>query len=185
MGAEGHFSFGMHYIIIGTDHILQKSECPKTGLKDMLQSILRSNRVALIAEEVKTSEDVRTFGRDLVGDEKWLSIDMCPQQKKDAGIYDVLNSSQPECDPVTGSHIKVNAYHQKSEAIRENFWLDRIAAWCEQHHISSGTIVLTCGDNHAHFVAEKVTQRDHTATVKRYLLCDKEEEFGPLWLYPD
>jgi hypothetical protein len=64
------------YIIVGTDHDLQKSDAEDKGLRDLLRSIVDIHPVVLIAEEVKTSEDVHTFGRELIGERKWLSIDM-------------------------------------------------------------------------------------------------------------
>jgi hypothetical protein len=65
----------LNYITVGTDHKLQKSDSRDTGLKDLLSTILRNNDVALIAEEVKTSKPVSTFGRELIGEDRWLSID--------------------------------------------------------------------------------------------------------------
>lgn len=175
----------MDYIIIGTDHTLQKSDSPDTGLRDLLRSIIDAHDVVLIAEEVTTSEDVHTFGRELIGESKWLSIDMTKQQQINAGIYEVRRTSQPERDPITGDDILVNPYHKKAEAVRENFWLDRIAQWCEQRHIPAGTVVLTCGDNHVTFVAEKLKGRGHTVTQKQYLPFDKEVRFGRFWIYDD
>jgi hypothetical protein len=64
------------YIIIGTDHPLQKSDSPDTRLKDLLRSLIETHPVVLIAKEVKTSEYTQTFGRELIGKDKWLSIDM-------------------------------------------------------------------------------------------------------------
>ena len=175
----------MHYIIVGTDHPLQKSGSQDTGLRDLLQSILIAHPVALIAEEVETSIQVSTFGLKLIGNDKWLSIDMTKQQQKDAGIYEVRRTGQPERDPITGDDIFVNPYHKKAEAVRENVWLDRIAHWCEQRNISVGTVVLICGDNHATFVADKLTGRGHTVTHEQYLPFDKAVRFGPFWVYDD
>lgn len=170
---------------MGTDHTLQESDAPDSGLRDLLVSIQIAHRVVLVAEETKTSADVLTFGRKLVGNERWLSIDMTVQLKKDAGIFEIYNSSRPEQDPVTGFDIRVNPYHRKSEAIRENYWLDGISRWCEERHISEGTIVLVCGDNHVEFIVEKLSARGHTVAVERYLPFDKTARFGPFWVYED
>jgi hypothetical protein len=76
----------MDYVTVGTDHELQESESTDKGLRDLLRSILQNNDVVLMAEEVETSKPAKTFGRGLVGEDKWLSIDMDEQERKDAGI---------------------------------------------------------------------------------------------------
>lgn len=175
----------MDYIVIGTDHSLQKSDCKDTGLRALLQAILRNCPVRLIAEEVKTSEDVQTFGRQLIGDSNWLSVDMGDQQRKDEGIYDALRSDVgPVRDPATGNDVRANLYRLSAEIKRENFWLDRIEKYCEENGISEGTIVLTCGHNHAQFVGEKLAHRGHRATVKEYFPYDKEQRSGVFQIRP-
>lgn len=72
----------MDFIIVGTDHRLQTSNSPDTGLKDLLRSIVETHPVVLIAEEVRTSENVHTFGCELIGEDKWLSIDMDARERK-------------------------------------------------------------------------------------------------------
>ena len=174
----------MHYIIVGTDHPLQASTSPDTGLRDLLQSIV-DDSVVLIAEEVPTSYEIHTFGRELIGKDKWLSIDMEKQRQIDQNIYYIRNSSRPEKDPITGAHIWVNAYHKRAEAVREHYWLDNNAQECEQRNISTGTVVLICGDNHTKFVAQKLIARGHTVAHEQYLPFNKEERFGPFWVYDD
>ena len=175
----------MDYIIIGTDHKLQKSDATKTGLRDMLLSIVNKREVVLIAEEVSTSKDISTFGRELIGDAKWLSIDMTTQERKDAGIYEVLRAAVgPGYDPVTHRDIRVNPYHMRAETVRENFWLDRIAKWCEDNQVSAGTIVITCGHNHLKFLSDKVIQRGHNVTTREYVPYDIEAEHGVFQIYP-
>jgi hypothetical protein len=176
----------VNYIIVGTDHDLQKSTCADTGLKDLLRAIIRTRPVVLIAEEVKTSEDVYTFGRELIGDDKWLSIDMTTQERKDAGVYDVLRSGVgPVQDPVTGNFVRASPYHMKSEGKRETFWLDKIDRWCQAHGVSDGTVVVTCGHNHLDYLAEKIVAREHTVAKREYLPYDKEAIHGIFTIFDD
>lgn len=178
----------MDYIIVGTDHSLQKADSTDTGLRDLLQCIIDGHDVVLIAEEVPTSEGkiFRTFGQDLIGDDKWLSIDMDAKERTDEGLGDIPREGGPGYDPVSHSDIQVNRYHKKAEAIRENFWLNKIARWCGDRSLSDGTIVLTCGHNHmrAGFLSGKVLQRGHTVTTREYVPFDIEAEFGVFTICP-
>jgi hypothetical protein len=178
-------SKSVHYIIVGTNHILQKSDSQDPGLRDLLRSILIAHPdVALIAEEVDTRVKVRTFGLELIGEDKWLSVDMTTPEKKEAGIYHILNSSEPVYDPVTDSDVAANAYHTKSDGKKETFWLNKIERWCEDHQVSDGTIVITCGHNHLKFLTEKVEIRGHSVTKQEYLPYDKEVH-GKWTVYED
>ena len=173
----------MDYIIIGTDHPLQKSDSPDTRLKDLLQSLIETHPVVLIAEEVKTTEnDLHVFGRELIGDDKWLSIDMDKEKRKDAGFYDIPCEEGPGDDNVS----LVNRYHTKREAIREDFWLDKIANWCEERHLSTGTVVVTCGHNHmrAGFLSDKLRQRGHKVSTRECINFDVDTKFGMFTICP-
>jgi hypothetical protein len=177
----------VNYIIIGTDHTLQKSDSPNTGLRDLLRSIVDTYPVVLIAEEVKTSEDVHTFGRELIGESRWLSIDMKIQEREDEGLYDIPCEEGPGYDHITHRDIPlVNRYHTKREAIRETSWLAKIARWCEDRELSAGTVVVTCGHNHmrAGFLSGKVLQRGHTVETREYLSFDIEARYGVFTICP-
>jgi hypothetical protein len=173
------------YIIVGTNHDLQKSDSEDAGLSALLQSIVDTHAVVLIAEEVKTCEQVNTFGLELIGKDKWLSIDMTTPEKKQRGIHAILNSSEPVLDPKTGFDVRANAYHKKSEGVRETFWLDKIERWCNDHQVSNGTIVITCGHNHLDFLAAKIEMGGHSVTKREYLPYDKESVHGKWTLYED
>jgi hypothetical protein len=176
----------VHYIIIGTDHDYQKTASQDTGLRDLLQSILVAHSdVVLIAEEVETSIQVSTFGLKLIGNDKWLSIDMTTLEQKQEGIYHILNSSEPVYDPVTDSDVRANAYHKKSHGKKETFWLNKIERWCNDHQVSDGTIVITCGHNHLDFLAAKIEMRGHSVTKREYLPYDKEAKHGKWTEYED
>lgn len=171
----------MHYYIIGTDHELQKYSSPDAGLRALLDAVIRHYDVVLIAEEVNADDDVVTFGRTLVGDERWLSVDMNERQRKEAGIYNVLKrGGAPEPDPQTGQLERVNAYHWEAEKVREQFWLDGISEWCEARQISHGTIVMTCGMNHRWFLAAKAWLRGHTVEIDKNMPYDYESTWGRL-----
>jgi hypothetical protein len=172
----------MEYIIIGTDHGKQRSDLPDTGLKDKLQAYLSTKNVVLIAEEIQTSGHVATFGRELIGEDKWLSIDMDDNERKKAGIYDTLfNRSVVDYNPETGDFSRVNRYYIQADGIREHFWLDKIEAWCAQRHVTSGVIIITCGMNHPPYLAKKIRSRNpaHTVVIDKYLPYDMETKQGP------
>jgi hypothetical protein len=174
------------YIVIGTDHDLQKSSSRDVRVKDLLEGIIASYPVVLIAEEVKTTEDVLTFGHELIGEDKWLSIDMNMEERKDAGIYDILRSAcGPVQHPVTGEDVAYNPYHCKSEGVRENFWLDKIDRWCKAHALRVGTVVITCGHNHLDFLAKKVEERGYPVSKQEYLPYDKEAVHGLFTIFDD
>ena len=176
----------MDYIVIGTDHNLQKADSEDAGVRDLLQSIIASHPVVLIAEEVKTSKEVLTSGYELVGKDKWLSIDMTRGEQKDEGIYDIRNSAVGSArHPVTGDDVRCSPYHKQSEAVRENWWLDKIALWCKEKKVSAGTVVITCGHNHLDFLAEKIEKRGHTVTKREYLPYDKEAVHGLFTIFDD
>jgi hypothetical protein len=163
----------VHYIIVGTDHPLQESNAEDTRLRSLLRSIVDYS-VVLIAEEVPTSRDVHTFGCELIGESKWLSIDMTIPERKDAGLDDIPCEEGPGYDPVTHRDIRVNRYHTKRESVREQFWLDKIARWCEDRQLSAGTVVVTCGYNHMHaeFLSDKLRQRGHTVSTHECMNYD-------------
>jgi hypothetical protein len=176
----------LDYTVIGTDHDLQKAESHDTGVRDLLSSIIAAQSVVLIAEEVKTSEEIQTFGRHLIGEDKWLSIDMPIEERKKEHIYEILRSTGgPVKHPVTGNDVRENAYHKKSEGVRENFWLNKIESWCKNKNISDGTVVITCGHNHLKPLAEKIKSRGHSVTELEYLPYDKETVHGLFVLYDD
>jgi hypothetical protein len=158
------------YIIVGTDHPLQGSDSQDTRLKDLLQSLTETHPVVLIAEEVKTSKDVPTFGRKLIGEDKWLSIDMCKEKRKEEGFYDIPCEEGPGSDNVS----LVNRYHTKREAIREDFWIRELTRWCEDRQIVAGTVVVTCGHNHmrAGFLADKLRQLGHKVSTRECMNYD-------------
>lgn len=167
----------VHYIIIGTDHRLQKTDSQYTGLQDILRFILIAHpSVVLIAEEVETSNPVRTFGLELIGDDKWLSIDMNARERKESR----LDAIPCEQGPGDDNDSRVYRYHTGREAVRETFWLNKIARWCEDRTISTGTVVITCGHIHmrAGFLADRVLQRGHTIRTCEYLPFDIVAELG-------
>jgi hypothetical protein len=189
----------VHYVTVGTDHELQKSDSKDSGLKNLLSQILQNNPVVLIAEEVATSKPVTTFGLELIGKDKWLSIDMNDDERKAAGIYNtLLHGGAPVRDPRTGVDIQANDYHQISEGKRENHWLDKIEKWCKEKGVSdetviSGgivvptpkTIILVCGHNHLPFVGSKISVRGHSVVQLEYLPYNKEDAQGLFTVFND
>jgi hypothetical protein len=176
----------VQYIVIGTDHKLQKADNSDTGLRDLLEGILASRpNVVLVAEEVKADEDVRTFGRELVGDAKWLPIDMNKQQRENHGIYEELLHPPNNEQDADGMPSRVNPYLLRAEGVRENFWLDQIFCNCQNRKVSEGVIVITCGVNHVPFLAEKITARGHQVIqTHRYIPYDLEKCCGVFRVYP-
>jgi hypothetical protein len=183
----------LDYITVGTDHKLQKSDSKDTGLKDVLSTILQNNDVVLIAEEVETSKPVNTFGLELIGKDKWLSIDMNEQERKEAGIYNtLLHGGAPVRDPRTGNDFPANEYHQVSEGKRENHWLDKIEQWCKAKGLMDETVipihktvVLVCGHNHLPFVSAKISARGQSVVQLEYLTYNKEKAQGLFTIFND
>jgi hypothetical protein len=183
----------LNYITVGTDHKLQNSDSRDTGLKDLLSAILQHNDVALIAEEVETSKPVNTFGRELVGEDRWLSIDMNDEERKKEGIYNtLLHSGAPLRDPRTGFDVPANYYHQISEGNRENHWLNKIEQWCRENGGIDETVlpihktvVLVCGHNHLPFVGAKISERGHSVIQLEYLTYNKEQAQGLFTIFND
>jgi hypothetical protein len=149
-------------------------------VRNKLEAYIRTMNVVLIAEEVDANKDIQTFGRELVGEEKWLSIDMTTEERKQAGIYEQLRGSQPGYDPVSGTFSRINSYYKRAEGIRENFWLDKIEEWCDQRHVTNGVIIVTCGNIHPRFLAEKIRSRNpaNTVAIDKYLPYNEETEHG-------
>jgi hypothetical protein len=183
----------LDYTIVGTDHKLQKSDSQDTGLRDLLTGILQNNDVVLVAEEVETNKPVNTFGRELVGEEKWLSVDMNADERRQAGIHrTLLHGGAPVRDPRTGLDVAANEYHQISEGKRENHWLDTIERWCETNGLMDETvvrrhqnIVVVCGHNHLPFLAAKISARGHSVVQLEYLPYDKEQAQGLFTVFND
>jgi hypothetical protein len=165
----------LNFVVIGTDHHLQEVDNGDNGLMTLLQSKLSESEVVLIAEETRTSKDVETFGKQLIGNEKWLSIDMNAEERAAAHLGDLPCQQGPGYDPVTHTDIVVNRYHKAIETIRENFWLDKIFNLCDARNISDGTVIITCGHNHLPFLAEKIESRGHTVSQDEYMPYDKVE----------
>jgi hypothetical protein len=158
---------------------LQKASNEDPGLRIKLESIISGNQVVLVAEEVNANQTVLTFGHELVGDDKWLSIDMNDQERKDHGIFEQIRiGAVPEWDPETREPRSVVPYYKAAETIRENFWLDRIQQWCNKRGISDGVVVITCGYRHLRFLSEKVIARGHTVSTGEYVPYDIEAVHG-------
>jgi hypothetical protein len=174
----------MHYAIIGSDHDLQKADSSDEGLREKIAAIISTGGVVLIAEEVDAAKDVETFGRALcrlVGENRWLSIDMAESLRKDAGIYvDLRPSSRYAPGFRNGRFLPACRYFRRADGIRENFWLDRIEEKCRELGISEGMVVITCGYIHRHYLSEKARGRGHSATVHEYLPYDFKDRYGEL-----
>ena len=183
----------LDFITVGIDHKLQKSDSTDTGLRDLLTTILQNNEVALVAEEVETKKPVKTFGRELVGEERWLSIDMEDEERKKEGIYDtLLHAGAPVRDPRTGDNVPGNEYHQVSEGKRENHWLNKIEHWCQEKGLMDETVVpvhktvvLVCGHNHLPFVGAKISARGHSVVQLEYVPYNKEKAQGLFTIFND
>jgi hypothetical protein len=156
----------MHYAIVGIDHELQKADSPDRGLEEKIANIIRRGEVVLVAEEVDANREVYTFGRELsrrmIGEGRWLSIDMKDGQRRDAGIYDELAERRvPDFSKLPPA--PVCRYFRRADGIRENFWLDRIGERCVELEISEGTVVITCGYVHRHHLCQKATRSHRDA----------------------
>jgi hypothetical protein len=155
----------MHYHIIGTDHKYQTRRGGTRGLFDLMEEYKKSHPVVLIAEEVDADAmRVDAFGKELIGPDRWLSIDMTEQERRDAGIYDVLK----DCE----DHV----YHKAAQGKRENHWLDKIQTWCAANGESEGTVIITCGLNHVPYLRDKAIDRKHTVTTDIFLPPDYEKK---------
>jgi hypothetical protein len=172
----------MHCIIVGTDHDLQKVDSADEGLAELLTTLMGNADVVLIAEEVDANKDVISFGRELskklLGEGRWVSIDMDDDRRREAGIDAQLRTrTEPGLDAENNFCI-VNRYFRYADGLRENFWLDRIEEKCQALGITDGTVLITCGYIHDEFLSDKATKRGHTVTVKRYLPYDPESKHG-------
>jgi hypothetical protein len=173
----------MHYAIIATDHDLQKADSTHRGLEERLATIIGRGGVVLIAEEVDANKHVDTFGRDLsrklIGENRWLSIDMTNDQRKNAGIYEELvDRNVPDFREVPP--LLVCRYFRRADGIRENFWLDRIEEKCAELKMTEGTVVITCGHIHGHHLCEKAKGRGYVVTLEEYLPLDFRGRCGNL-----
>ena len=173
----------MHYAIVGTDHELQRSDSADKGLEKKIAAIITGGGVAFVAEEVDANKDVDTFGRELsrkmIGENRWLSIDMTDGQRKDAGIYDDLVERRvPDFRKVPP--VFVGRYFRRADGIRENFWIDRIEERCTELAITEGTVVITCGYIHRHYLCEKAKGRGQIVTLDEYFPYDFKDRCGEL-----
>jgi len=175
----------MHYAIVGTDHELQRADSADKGLEKKIAAMITGGGVAFVAEEVDTNKDVGTFGRELsrkmIGENRWLSIDMTDGRRKDAGIYDVLEPNSRYAPGFrNGKFFPACRYFRRADGIRENFWLDRIDERCKELGMTEGTVVVTCGYMHRHYLCEKAGERGHTVTLDEYLPYDLKDRHGEL-----
>ena len=173
----------LNFIVIGTDHDLQKAAHIDTGLRDLLTTIKAENDVVLVAEEVLIGED-NTFGRELFGASIWLSVDMTDEQREDAGIFDTLRKGVPPDLGQDGSYHPANGYQLHAQGVREHFWLDRVFENCRNRAVREGTVVVTCGANHAHFLSAKIAARGHFVAVRYYIPYDLEKKRGVFRVFP-
>ena len=172
----------MHYAIVATDHDLQKADSIDSGLGEKLAAIFGMERVVLVAEEVDANTHVDTFGRELsrvIGENRWLSIDMTDVQRREAGILDrVAGRRLPGYRE--GKFFPATRYYRGADGIRENFWLDKIEDKCHELQVVEGTILITCGYIHGPFLREKATGRGHVVTLEKYLPYEFESVHGEL-----
>jgi hypothetical protein len=174
----------MRLSIIGTDHDLQKVDSPDKGLREKIAAIVSKGGVALIAEEVDANTNVETFGRELsrnlIGENRWLSVDMTEAQRKDAGIHDdLIGRNVPDFSQGLPPRF-VCRYFRRADGIRESFWLDRIEERCKKLEITEGAVVITCGSIHKHYLCEKAKERGHIVQVDEYLPGDFRDRCGEL-----
>jgi len=166
----------MRFHIIGTAHELQKASNPDTSVRDLLQECINVRNVALIAEEAE--QKVLTFGQELIGADNWLSIDMPAEEQKKSGIYQTLND---RADRELGfdGYYRVTPYLYSSDGQRENFWLDRIEGRCREKGFANDvTVLITCGLQHAPFLAEKAFLRGHTVSWEECFPGNKKAQYG-------
>lgn len=151
-------SNGLHYYIIGTDHILQEPS-PDTPLdkvaayEAMLAAVIRRDSPVLIAEEINVNrpdDQQKAIGRKLAGSSvHWISIDMPLPEQRERDIVDDLDHAA-----ILRASGR-NVYYVRANSIRENYWLTQIQKACQRLEILCGVVLITCGRNHAEFLAEK------------------------------
>jgi hypothetical protein len=141
----------MNLIIIGIDHLLQKSNA---CLKNFIATITESEQPTLIGEEAAGD----TVARQVAGSKgiRWIEIDVDPQQRMAAGIGQKLINRMQVRYETDGTVVQRIRYAPTEDGIREDFWLKRIAE--EQ---DGGTALIVCGALHARKLSEKAKQRGH------------------------
>ncbi len=153
--------------VLGTAHECQSNcKIPRfQGLQNRLASIRDKYDISKIAEEVDADQDVWTYARNLVGDDRWISIDMKNAERERA---EIPRSRMPNDRYGNPCQIRITAV----EDARESFWLNRIEA-CSA---SDDTVLLICGADHVRYLVPKILRRGHKVPAEFYfpdILADK------------
>jgi hypothetical protein len=143
----------MNFIVIGTDHRLQKSD---VGFEGLLRGFLTKSGycepIIAIAEEYHDTLGCTAAQRlatefDLL----WFNIDMSDLEKEQAGILEEQRSRP------TGST------RLPSDDARERFWVSRL------NSNERGTTVVVCGSIHLDSLVEKLNNGVSAIDQRLYL----------------
>ncbi len=147
----------MKLIVLGTDHALQRSD---PGLKQFLDALIETERVAFVGEEYTTTSVARQVAESK--GIQWIQIDMTQEDRNRAGIGGLLGRKfQYRANNSVDEEIAI--YAPKGDGIREEWWLTKI-----ENESGSGTALLICGSCHLQPVTEKARHRGHQVSSHFY-----------------
>jgi len=145
----------MTFEVIGTDHRFQLRDL---GLQRLLESFFEmkyfAGPIQLIAEE--WDEQWGKSAAHKIADEHridWLSVDMAPEEKVEAGIADEQRTRRE-----SGRQVRV-----PSDEIREQAWIEKLETCGEKH------VLVVCGYLHLDGLVRKLKMRGHETAQRVYL----------------
>lgn len=169
----------MTILIVSIDHHIQ---CVKTGTeggllrerKDRLESLLSreipARSIQFIAEEANPR--FRTIAQQLGNAYNpqipWKNIYMSDDERKRARIYDALKMRPCHCER-RGDELVEIEHRIPEDDIRENFFVAESLSGAGE----SESILILCGDMHAHALKNKLELYGHRVDKDESLIPDK------------
>jgi hypothetical protein len=146
----------MNFVVIGTDHRLQNSECGLEGLLRALMGQQFLEPLDAVAEEYgeKIGESV---GQRLALEKgvRWYNVDMTTEEKCKTGILLEEQRSRPTQGTI--------AFRIASDDVRENVWVEKLT------QPGSGTKLVICGYLHLESLVGKLREKGHRVDKRVYL----------------
>jgi len=149
----------MNFVVVGTDHRAQASDC---GLEALMRALLGRKHfepLVAIAEEWDETKGQSVCQRLAAeGNLCWYNPDLTTEEKRAAGVLD---------EQIARRQVK-GTFRAPSDAIREKAWAEKLS------QSAPGTIYIVCGYLHFESLVTKLCAKGHCVETRVYLTAVPE-----------
>ncbi len=146
----------MNFVVIGTDHRMQNSEC---GLEGLLRALLDRQYFEPLEAIAEEYDEVigRSIGQRLAQERglRWYNLDMTTDEKAEAGILEDQRRRPESQETVT--------FRVLTDEVREEAWTEKLT------NSGPGTTLVICGYLHFESLLRKLAAKGHAVDKRVYL----------------